>query len=60
MFKYLKKKINDYRYKRKLAKLPIWFREKLTLDREIVLGDKPILAYDFSKQIERNKNNDLQ
>lgn len=34
MFKWLKQKIKDYQNKRRIKKLPIWFREKLSLDRD--------------------------
>lgn len=55
MFKWIKEKIDDYRYNKKIKSLPVWCRKRLSLDREIVLGDKCILSYDFSEQIERNK-----
>ena len=55
MAKWITKKIQNYMNKRKIKKLPIWCRQRITLDRGIVLGDKPILAHDFSKQISRNK-----
>lgn len=58
MFKWLKKKIKDYQNKQAIKKLPIWFRKKLSLDRDwknYDLSDRCILSYDFSEQIERNK-----
>ena len=57
MFKRLKKKIKDYQNKQRIKKLPIWFREKLSLDRDwenYDLSDRCILSYDFSKQNERS------
>ena len=54
MFKWLKNKVKDYQNKRKIKKLPIWFRERLTLDRKIKLGERCILSYDFSEQKKRN------
>ena len=57
MFKRLKKKINDYQNKRRIKKLPIWFRERLSLDRDwekYDLSDRCILSYDFSEQMKRN------
>lgn len=52
MFKRLKKKIKDYQNKRRIKKLPIWFRERLSLDRNwenYDLTDRCILSYDFSE-----------
>ena len=57
MFKWLKKKIKDYQNKRRIKKLPIWFRERLSLDRDwenYDLGERCILSYDFSEQKKRN------
>ena len=57
MFKWLKKKIKDYQNKRRIKKLPIWFRERLSLDRDWENYDFPdrcILSYDFSEQKKRN------
>ena len=57
MIKWFKKKVKDYQNKRRIKKLPIWFREKLSLDRDwenYDLGDRCILSYDFSEQKKRN------
>ena len=57
MFKWLKKKIKDYQNKRRIKKLPIWFRERLSLDidwEKYDLSDRCILSYDFSEQKKRN------
>ena len=57
MFKWLKQKIKDYQNKRRIKKLPIWFRERLSLDRDwekYELSDRSILSYDFSEQMKRN------
>ena len=57
MFKWVKKKIKDYQNKRRIKKLPVWFRKKLSLDRDwenYDLGDRCILSYDFSEQKKRN------
>lgn len=57
MFKWLKKKIKDYQNKRRIKKLPIWFRKRLSLDRDwenYELSDRCILSYDFSEQKKRN------
>ena len=56
MFQWIKKKIKDYQNKRRIKKLPVWVRHKISLDdRNYDLTDRSILSYDFSKQIERNK-----
>jgi hypothetical protein len=57
MFKCLKKKIKDYQNKQRIKKLPIWFRERLSLDRDwenYDFSDRCILSYDFSEQKRRN------
>ena len=54
MFKWLKKKINDYQDKRRIKKLPIWYKQRFSLDRETELGERSILSYDFSKQMKRD------
>lgn len=54
MFKWLKKKIQHYKEKRQIKKLPLCARKILTFDREFELGDKCLLACDFSKQKKRN------
>ena len=54
MFKWLKKKINDYQNKRRIKKLPIWYKQRFSLDRETELGERSILSYDFSEQMKRN------
>lgn len=57
MFKRLKKKIKDYQNKRRIKKLPIWFRERLSLDKDwenYDFSDRCIPSYDFSEQKKRN------
>lgn len=57
MFKWLKKKIKDYQNKRRIKKLPIWFRERLSLDRDwenYDLSDRCILSYDFRTKEEKD------
>jgi hypothetical protein len=53
MFKQLKSKMKSYQNKRRIKKLPVWFKKKLSLDRDYEkydLSDRCILSYDFSKQ----------
>ena len=54
MFKWLKQKINNYQNKRRIKKLPIWYKQRLSLNREVELGERSILSYDFSEQKKRN------
>ena len=57
MFKGLKKKIKDYQNKRRIKKLPVWFRKRLSLDsnwEKYDLSDRCILSYDFRTKEERD------
>lgn len=57
MFKWIKKKIKDYLNRRRIKKLPIWFRERFSLDRDwenYEFSDRCILSYDFSEKEKRN------
>ncbi len=56
MFKELKSKMKSYQNKRRIKKLPVWFKKKLSLDRDYEkydLSDRCILSYDFSKQTKK-------
>ena len=46
--------INNYQNKRRIKKLPICCKQRFSLDREIRLGERSILSYDFSEQMKRD------